>query len=91
MIRKHISTQTLPTWMDDAACADKAGDLWYEDNPRYSVDAKAICKECPAVAICLRWAIDTNESWGVWGGLTAKERDNLVRRVDYRVKKESAA
>ncbi len=40
-------------------------------------EAKAICALCPVRAECLRDALAKNERFGVWGGLTTRERDRL--------------
>ena len=45
-----------------------------------TVRAKAVCSTCPVADICLSWAIETNQSEGIWGGHTAKERRRLRRR-----------
>jgi WhiB family redox-sensing transcriptional regulator len=36
--------------------------------------AKALCKTCPVVSECLTFALESNERFGVWGGLSASER-----------------
>lgn len=41
--------------------------------------AKAICATCPVAGECLTWAIETNQTEGVWGGHTPKERRALRR------------
>lgn len=42
--------------------------------------AKAVCRECDVLAECLRWAIVSNETRGVWGGLGEEERRVARRR-----------
>jgi WhiB family redox-sensing transcriptional regulator len=42
--------------------------------------AKQICKDCPVVANCLRWALAAREPYGVWGGLSVEEREALLTR-----------
>ena len=42
--------------------------------------AKAVCAECPVRQDCLEFALTVREKEGVWGGLTAVERQRLVRR-----------
>jgi WhiB family redox-sensing transcriptional regulator len=42
--------------------------------------AKAVCRTCPVIASCRRYALEVQEPYGVWGGLTAAERAALVRR-----------
>ena len=51
-----------------------AGD-WVQDWP-----AKAICKGCPVLAECLADALDNRTEFGVWGGMTERERRALLRR-----------
>jgi WhiB family redox-sensing transcriptional regulator len=46
--------------------------------------AKAVCAECPVVAACLtdELAFGIGEQWGVRGGRTAEERQDLIRARD---------
>lgn len=39
--------------------------------------AKRICSTCPVQAECLGYALEYREPYGIWGGLTAKERQHL--------------
>lgn len=39
--------------------------------------AKKICQQCPAIRECLTYALVANEQYGIWGGLTASERQRL--------------
>lgn len=43
--------------------------------------AKRICAECPVEAECLAGALERREPDGVWGGMTAKERAALLKRI----------
>lgn len=38
-----------------------------------------MCRSCAVRDDCLTWAMETREPWGVWGGLTERER-KLLRR-----------
>ena len=42
--------------------------------------AKAVCKGCPVVAECLADALDHRTEFGVWGGMTERERRALLKR-----------
>ncbi len=47
--------------------------------------ARAICGGCPVRNECLAEALDNRIEWGVWGGLTERERRQLLRkRTDVR-------
>jgi len=39
--------------------------------------AKQICAECPVRRECLEYALRVDEPYGVWGGLSEKERRQL--------------
>jgi WhiB family redox-sensing transcriptional regulator len=40
--------------------------------------AKAVCATCPVIASCAAHAIAVREPYGVWGGLSEEDRDNLI-------------
>jgi WhiB family redox-sensing transcriptional regulator len=42
--------------------------------------AKAICMGCPVRIDCLADALDGRAEFGVWGGMTERERRTLLRR-----------
>src|SRR5215204_2199961 len=42
--------------------------------------AKAVCKGCPVIAECLADALDNRTEFGVWGGMTERERRAMLRR-----------
>jgi WhiB family redox-sensing transcriptional regulator len=41
--------------------------------------AKAICQRCPVIAECLADALDNRMEFGVWGGMTERERRAMLR------------
>jgi WhiB family redox-sensing transcriptional regulator len=42
--------------------------------------AKRICTDCPVRTQCLAEALDNHIEWGVWGGMTERERRQLLRQ-----------
>ena len=40
--------------------------------------AQAICADCPVIAECARQALASREPYGVWGGLTESDRDEIL-------------
>lgn len=70
---------TLPD-LPGALCAQVDPELWFPERGESSEEAKAICRRCPERLPCLSWALEANEEFGVWGGLTAEERGQLHRR-----------
>jgi WhiB family transcriptional regulator, redox-sensing transcriptional regulator len=45
----------------------------------YSKMAKELCQSCPIRLVCLEYALAANEDYGIWGGLSAKQRKGLKR------------
>lgn len=77
----------IPTpWMADAACVDADPDLFFADHGRPATEAKQICGGCPVRVECLDFALAGRERFGIWGGLTEKQR-----RVEARRRKQEAA
>ena len=74
------------TWRNRAACLDEDPGLFFPIwKPGVDLDqiaeAKAVCHRCEVVETCLKWAIESHQDDGVWGGLSADERRALKRRT----------
>jgi WhiB family transcriptional regulator, redox-sensing transcriptional regulator len=71
-----------PTWSRDWAargrCSGQDPDALFVEG-REQRAAKAVCKGCPVVAECLADALDNRTPFGVWGGMTERERRALLR------------
>ncbi|MER7707178.1 WhiB family transcriptional regulator [Kitasatospora sp. NPDC097605] len=65
--------------------------LWVDDRIRAVDAAKATCAPCPARAACARYALEYNETEGVWGGLDPAERRSIRRRRARQAAAASAA
>ena len=70
-------------WRDEAACLEyPEPDLFFatgESGAEEITKAKAICAGCPVRFECLLYAVETAQTYGVWGGTDADER-RLIRR-----------
>lgn len=42
--------------------------------------ARQVCMGCPVRRTCLVEALDNRIEWGVWGGMTERERRQLLRQ-----------
>ena len=78
-------------WRDEAACGGVESALFVPAGEEESLTAaaKSICAACPVVEECLQYAIATNQSEGVWGGMTGAERRRLRRRLRDRERRAS--
>ncbi len=61
-------------WQQDAACKGEDPRIFWRPHEAH---AKAICARCPVIEDCLRHALEADESGGVWGGMTDRERRAL--------------
>ena len=64
-------------WRDYAACRGADPDLFFppEDGGKAQArKAKAICAACPVRRECLEYALRHGEHWGVWGGISERDR-----------------
>jgi WhiB family redox-sensing transcriptional regulator len=74
-------------WRVHAACRGKDPALFFPDLGRGRAlynrrvrEAQRICLECPVISECLRYALVSNASYGVWGGTSELDRAHLNGR-----------
>lgn len=91
MNRKYYSSNAIYEgaaslyWQDRAEC--KGTDIsWFFSNSKANNENKLpgrhICADCSVKIECLEYALKNQEPYGIWGGLTTKERRKLVRIHD---------
>jgi WhiB family redox-sensing transcriptional regulator len=73
-------------WRHRAACRDVDPELFFpigNTGPALMQieEAKQVCRGCPVSEPCLKWAIESGQDAGVWGGLSEDERRALKRRT----------
>lgn len=61
-------------WAVYAACRSEQSLLFFPQNKNEERKALAICGSCPVVEDCLAHAFETKERFGVWGGMTERQR-----------------
>jgi hypothetical protein len=74
-----VNIVSPPGWMGDAACAEIGGDEWFPDKGGSTREAKRICARCPVRAECLDYALAHDERFGIWGGVSERERRRIKR------------
>lgn len=73
---------TVTPWREAAACIDVTYQVSFfpsKEDLLGIAKAKAVCSTCPVSDQCLSWAIVSNQTEGIWGGNTAKERRTIRR------------
>jgi WhiB family transcriptional regulator, redox-sensing transcriptional regulator len=67
-----------PAWMDDALCTQSDPEAWFPGKGESPRLAKLVCSGCPVRSECLSYALAHRERFGVWGGLTERERRPML-------------
>lgn len=67
-------------WQEEGLCAQADPDAWFPQKGGSVLAAKRICQRCPVQAECLEYALTHDERFGVWGGLSERERRALKRK-----------
>lgn len=79
------------SWQNHARCLRIHADFFPEKPGRdNAIEAKRVCRTCPVKDACLEHAL-INRELGVWGGLTEREREDMIaarRRNDRWLKRE---
>lgn len=80
--RDEFARDNVPkNWRDSALCAQTDPEAFFPDKGTSPKPAKQVCGRCPVRSECLDDALLRRERFGVWGGLTERERRVLLRRL----------
>jgi WhiB family redox-sensing transcriptional regulator len=69
-----VSEQRAGGWQSQAACRTADVEIMFPTRAEDVPAALAFCAVCDVRAECLRWALDNDETSGVWGGMNAEDR-----------------
>jgi WhiB family redox-sensing transcriptional regulator len=64
-------------WRQRAACCGADLDLFYPERGESADPARRVCERCPVRQPCLEYALSNRITYGIWGGLTERERRPL--------------
>ncbi len=68
-------------WQADSLCAQTDPEAFFPEKGGSTRDAKRICTSCEVKAQCLDYALQNDERFGIWGGLSERERRKLRKRA----------
>jgi len=66
-------------WQERALCAQTDPEAFFPEKGGSTREAKRICSGCEVRAECLEYALAHDERFGIWGGLSERERRRLRR------------
>ncbi len=67
-------------WQDNANCLGEDPDLFFPKDNAEIKAAKLICQACAVREECLEYSLETGQKFGIWGGLTERERRRVRRQ-----------
>jgi WhiB family transcriptional regulator, redox-sensing transcriptional regulator len=80
------------SWQEQSNCRDVDSNIFFLDamvrgreKRQKEIEAKKVCKGCPVIEQCLDHALSIPEFFGVWGGMTADERNYILRKRGSRI------
>ena len=77
----HIEVSTDErSWQDEANCLGVDPDLFFPERGASTREAKEVCRGCVVRENCLEYALSNGEKFGIWGGLSERERRRLRRQ-----------
>ena len=69
------------SWQEKALCAQTDPESFFPEKGGSTREAKRVCQGCEVQAECLEWALAHDERFGIWGGLSERERRRVKRQV----------
>lgn len=80
-VRRVEDEENPLSWQSDALCAQTDPESFFPEKGGSTRDAKRICTSCEVRGECLEYALANDERFGIWGGLSERERRKLRRRA----------
>jgi WhiB family transcriptional regulator, redox-sensing transcriptional regulator len=69
------------SWQERALCAQTDPEAFFPEKGGSTREAKKVCGSCEVRSDCLDYALANDERFGIWGGLSERERRKLKRRA----------
>ncbi|PJJ58530.1 WhiB family redox-sensing transcriptional regulator [Mumia flava] len=68
-------------WQDRALCAQTDPEAFFPEKGGSTREAKRVCLTCEVRDECLEYALAHDERFGIWGGLSERERRKVKKRA----------
>jgi WhiB family redox-sensing transcriptional regulator len=73
-------TGTDESWKDQANCRGIDPELFFPARGEPTVEQRRVCAGCVVREECLQYALDNAEKFGIWGGMSERQRRSLRRK-----------
>jgi len=68
-------------WQEHALCAQTDPEAFFPEKGGSTREAKKVCLSCEVRSECLEYALEKDERFGIWGGLSERERRKLKKKA----------
>ena len=68
-------------WQERALCAQTDPEAFFPEKGGSTREAKRVCMSCEVRGECLEYALANDERFGIWGGLSERERRRVKKRA----------
>ena len=69
------------SWQERSLCAQTDPEAFFPEKGGSTREAKKVCIGCDVRSECLEYALENDERFGIWGGLSERERRKLKKRA----------
>lgn len=81
MVLVPLSDAEEMSWQERALCAQTDPEAFFPEKGGSTREAKKVCQSCEVRVDCLEYALMMDERFGIWGGLSERERRRLKKRA----------
>ena len=81
LVEDEETDEGLLGWQERALCAQTDPEAFFPEKGGSTREAKKVCLSCDVRGDCLEYALLNDERFGIWGGLSERERRKLKKRA----------
>lgn len=78
---RSVDDESPLSWQADALCAQTDPEAFFPEKGGSTREAKRVCDGCEVRSECLEYALENDERFGIWGGLSERERRKLRKQA----------
>jgi WhiB family redox-sensing transcriptional regulator len=80
-VPEQVGDEAEPSWQERALCAQTDPEAFFPEKGGSTREAKKVCASCEVRVECLEYALANDERFGIWGGLSERERRRVKKQA----------
>ena len=81
VVDEYSTAEDDDQWQERALCAQTDPEAFFPEKGGSTREAKRVCLTCDVRGDCLEYALSNDERFGIWGGMSERERRKLKKRA----------